>query len=468
MQFMDKPAELFDEFEAKMRTAGVKDAPRRAFRHNFERLQAGDTGLIPERTIETVRQLPSLEQIRKETRSDPRLLSQVVMVKLNGGLGTSMGLERAKSLLPVKDGLTFLDFIARQVLHLRKQYQVPLRFVLMNSYSTSADTLEALKKYPELGTAADLELMQSQAPKVDARTRRPVNWPSNPHLEWCPPGHGDIYPSMLGSGLLEQWLDQGCKYLFVSNSDNLGASLDRDVLTHFAGSGSPFMMEVAARTPSDSKGGHLARRGGRLLLRESAQCPKEDFSHFQDIEKHRYFNTNNLWLRLDSLRQLLEDSGGFVPLPLIKNEKSVDPRDRASTPVFQLETAMGAAIQCFEKSTALLVPRERFAPVKTTSDLLALRSDAYELTEDWRIVLAGTGKPPTIHLDPDHFKLVDQLERAVANGVPSLKDCQELAVQGAVRLSSANRFRGKVTIKNRSPEPRQLPAGEYVDCTYEL
>lgn len=451
-----------------MHAAGVKDAPRRAFRHSFERLQAGDTGLIPENSIQAAGQLPALEDIRANTRSEPGLLSQVVMLKLNGGLGTSMGLERAKSLLPVKDGLTFLDFIAKQVLHLRKQHNVPLRFVLMNSYSTSGDTLEALRKYPELSSPEDLELMQSQAPKVDARTRHPVSWPANPQLEWCPPGHGDIYPSLVASGLLERWLKQGCKYLFVSNSDNLGASLDLDVLTYFARAGSPFMMEVAARTPSDSKGGHLARREGRLLLRESAQCPKEDLAQFQDIQKHRYFNTNNLWIQLESLHQLLEQSGGFLPLPLIKNEKTVDPRDRSSTPVFQLETAMGAAIQCFENSSALLVPRSRFAPVKTTSDLLALRSDAYEVTADWRIILGGPRKPPTIDLDPDHFKLVDQLEQALESGVPSLKDCQELTVRGPVRLGSTNTFRGKVTIMNTSTKPRPLPPGVYQDCTRQL
>jgi UDP-N-acetylglucosamine pyrophosphorylase len=465
---MEHGSELFDEFDTKMRDAGVKDAPRRAFRHSFERLQAGDNGLIPEKSIQAAGQLPGLDDIRGKTRSEPGLLSEVVMLKLNGGLGTSMGLECAKSLLPVKDGLNFLDFIAKQVLHLRKQHHVPLRFVLMNSYSTSTDTLAALSKYPELGSPKDLELMQSQAPKVDAQTRHPVSWPANPQLEWCPPGHGDIYPSLLASGLLERWLKQGCKYLFVSNSDNLGASLDLDVLTYFARSGSPFMMEVAARTESDSKGGHLARRKGRFLLRESAQCPKEDLAQFQDIQKHRYFNTNNLWIQLESLHRLLEQSGGFLPLPLIKNEKTVDPRDRSSIPVFQLETAMGAAIQCFEDSSALLVPRSRFAPVKTTSDLLALRSDAYEVTPDWRIILSGAGKPPTINLDPDHFKLVDQLEQALERGVPSLKECQELTVRGPVRLSSANTFRGKVTIINSSTEPRPLPAGIYQDGTRQL
>ena len=463
---MDVKTDPFSVFEQKMRAAGVKEAPIRAFRHSYASLKAGDSGLIPEDSIETIGKIPELEKIKGTTHPRPELLSRTVVIKLNGGLGTSMGLERAKSLLPVKNGLTFLDFIVRQVLFLRKQHGIPLRFVLMNSFSTSSDTQEFLLKYPELGRPENLELMQSQVPKVDAKTLQPVSWPQNPQLEWCPPGHGDIYPSLVSSGLLDQWLGEGCQFLFVSNSDNLGASLDLDVLSYFAQSEQPFMMEVAARTPSDSKGGHLARRGKQLLLRESAQCPKADLPQFQDIGKHRFFNTNNLWLRLESLRDLLKKNDGFVPLPLIKNEKTVDPRERNSPPVLQLETAMGAAIQCFENSGALLVPRTRFAPVKTTSDLLALRSDAYEVTEDWRVVIAGVpgGKPPTINLDSNYYKLVDQFDDMLRAGVPSLRDCQELTVQGPVRLGPENVFRGKVSLVNETGEALSLPPGEYRDC----
>ena len=466
---MQNQTASFSEFETKMRSAGVKEAPIRAFKHNYESLLAGDTGLIPENTIQPVGELPELEKIRGVTRPNPELLSKAVIIKLNGGLGTSMGLERAKSLLMVKNGLTFLDFIVKQILHLRDKHRVPLRFVLMNSFSTSGDTLDFLRKYPELGPAESLELMQSQAPKVDAQSLRPVAWPSNPQLEWCPPGHGDIYPSLLDSGLLDRWLAEGCQYLFVSNADNLGASLDLHVLSYFAESGKPFMMEVAARTPSDSKGGHLAQRNGRFLLRESAQCPKADLPQFQDIQKHRFFNTNNLWIRLDALKDLLKQNNGFVPLPLIKNQKTVDPRDPNSLTVFQLETAMGAAIQCFENSGGLLVPRTRFAPVKTTSDLLALRSDAYQVTEDWRVILAeGKQKPPTLNLDSAHYKLVDQLDEKLEKGVPSLKDCDELTVRGPVEFESGNVFRGKVTITNPSADLRPLPPGIYHDCRREL
>jgi UDP-N-acetylglucosamine pyrophosphorylase len=460
----------FNEFAARMGEAGLSQAAIRAFQHSYLSLAAGDTGLIPEGAIQPVEELPRLDKIEEESTADPALLAQTVVIKLNGGLGTTMGLERAKSLLPVKAALTFLDFIVRQILHLRREHGVPLRFLLMNSFSTSGHTLDFLRKYPELGDPKSLELMQNQAPKVDAKTFGPISWPQNPQLEWCPPGHGDLYPALLGSGWLDRLLAEGAQYLFVSNSDNLGASLDLKLLRYFARGKRPFLMEVAERTPSDRKGGHVARRNGRFLLRELAQCPDSDMTAFQDIERHRFFNTNSLWLRLDSLKELLEKKGGFIPLAVIRNAKTVDPRNKNSPPVIQLETAMGAAIESFENAGAIVVPRNRFAPVKTTGDLLALRSDAYEVSNDWRIVLAEGigGRPPTIDLDANHYRLVDQLDQKTRDGVPSLKACRELTVKGPVLLNAGNVFRGSVTIRNESATPKPLPAEDYVDCTLTL
>lgn len=459
----------FEAFEDKMRRAHVGDATIRAFQHSYRHLVAGGTGFVPETSIDPVLDLPHLEAIPADHQASLSLVSQTVILKLNGGLGTSMGLDRAKSLLLLRDGLTFLDFAVKQIQHLRSAVGVPPRFLLMNSFTTSRDTLEFLAKYPELGESRSLELMQSQVPKVDATSFGPVSWPANPTLEWCPPGHGDIYPSLLSSGLLERLLAEGRRYLFVSNSDNLGASLDLTLLSFFAQSGQDFIMEVAERTPSDRKGGHLARRNGRFMLRESAQCPESDLGAFQDIHRHRFFNTNNLWIRLDSMRAAIAAGGGFIPLPTIQNRKTVDPRDKNSPPVFQLETALGAAIECFPKAGAIVVPRTRFAPVKTTSDLLALRSDAYAVTPDWRVVLASgpTGTPPAIRLDPNHYQQVDQLDEKL-RGVPSLRNCEELAVQGSVLFESGTVFRGKLKITNRHPTLRPLPAGDYEDCSIEL
>lgn len=120
-------------------------------------------------------------------------------------------------------------------------------------------------------------------------------------MEWCPPGHGDLYAALLGSGKLDALLEEGIKYMFVSNSDNLGATLDTQLLKYFADSGAPFMMECCERTANDKKGGHLAVRkaDSQLILREAAQCPDEDEDKFQDISTHKYFNTNNLWIDLE-------------------------------------------------------------------------------------------------------------------------------------------------------------------------
>merc|ERR1712139_271617 len=285
---------------------------------------------------------------------------------------------------------------------------------------------------------ADLEFVQNKAPKVTKADLTPASWPADPSHEWCPPGHGDLYPAMLGSGALDKLLAKGFKYMFVSNSDNLGATMDLKLLTHFADSGAPFMMEVADRTEADKKGGHLAtlKEGGGLTLRESAQCPKDDEKAFQDTTKYAYFNTNNLWVDLEKLKALFDANGGALPLPVMLNDKTIDPRDKKSTKVIQLETAMGAAISCFEGAIALNIPRTRFAPVKKTDDLIALRSDAYVLTPDFRIELHPDrkGVPPLVKLDGD-YKFVDQMETLIPNGVPSLIGCEKLKVEGKIEFA---------------------------------
>merc|ERR1712232_821973 len=281
-----------------------------------------------------------------------------------------------------------------------------------------------------------------------------------PDNEWCPPGHGDLYPAMLGSGTLDRLLAGGFKYMFVSNSDNLGATLDLKILTHFVKTGAPFMGECAARTDADKKGGHLAKKkeGGGLTLRESAQCPPEDEKAFQDVTKYKYFNTNNLWVDLNKLKELFEKNGGSVPLPVMKNDKTVDPRDKKSTKVIQLETAMGAAIACFPGATASLIPRTRFAPVKKCDDLLALRSDAYVLTEDYRIQLAPerNGIPPNIKLD-DSYKFVDAMDTMIPNGVPSLIGCSSLKIEGPIEFSPGVVISGDVKIKANGSEKQVVP-----------
>jgi len=439
----------FAPFADRMQAEKLPDIVIRTFEYYYNRLAAGQTGLIPEAGIEPVEALPDTTTFGPALAETGRAaLSATILLKLNGGLGTGMGLDRAKSLLVVKDGLSFLDIIARQSL----LSDVPL--VLMDSFNTQADSLAVLQRYPELARfGLPLDFVQHKAPKVVQADLTPVIWPANPDLEWCPPGHGDIYPALLTSGMLPRLLEAGYRYAFVSNADNLGAVLDPAILGYFVTERLPFLMEVTERTAADRKGGHLARSraDGRLILRESAQCPPADMDAFQDIGKHRYFNTNNLWLDLQALAAILAARDGILGLPMIRNAKPVDPCDAQSTPVYQLETAMGAAIELFPGAGAARVPRTRFAPVKTNDDLLAIRSDAYVLTDDWRIVRNPARRlpgAPIVKLDPRFYRLISDLEARFPYGPPSLLACEQLTIQGDVRFGRDVVCRGAVTVRN--------------------
>ena len=440
----------FAVIEKKMQGVGLSEAAINAFRHSVNVLESKQSMMIPETDIEPAEGIAEWETLVAATpEADAELLAQSVLIKLNGGLGTGMGLQKAKSLLEIKPGVTFLDVIVRQVRHLRACAGYPVNLLLMNSFSTSEDTMAHLARYKEEGFAdpQQVEMIQNRVPKLLTDTLEPVKFLANPDLEWCPPGHGDIYPALVGSGWLDKLLAAGVKYAFISNSDNLGAQPDPRFLRWFAESGVPFVMEVTRRTEADKKGGHLATRksDGQPLLREIAQCPDEDVAAFQDITKHRYFNTNNLWIRLDALQDYLSANGGVLPLPVIRNVKTVDPRDAATPQVYQLETAMGAAIQCFPGARAVCVPRSRFFPVKTCSDLLLLRSDAVEITEAGLMQLAPecNGVAPIVQLDSKLYKLVDSLD---ALGVPSLKHVSKLTVAGPHHFADGEPLCGEVTV----------------------
>jgi UTP--glucose-1-phosphate uridylyltransferase len=423
----------------KMRSEGVADAAIRAFEHYYRQLEAGETGLMPEASIEPVTDPVEFDELPSDPDAEREALKKAIVLRLNGGLGTSMGLSRAKSLLEAKDGLSFLDIIARQVLALRAEHDARLPLVLMDSFSTHDDSLAALSEHPGLDVGLPLDFLQNKEPKLLVDGLTPAEWPKDPGLEWCPPGHGDLYTALVTSGMLPSLLERGFEYAFMANSDNLGAVLDTRILAWMRAEQVPFAMEVTDRTEADRKGGHIARRrsDGQLVLRETAQTPKEDLASLQDIGRHRYVNTNNLWIDLRALDAAMRERDGVLGLPMIRNEKTVDPTDKSSPAVYQIETAMGAAIQVFEGARALRVPRGRFAPVKTTDDLLALRSDAYELTDDARVVLAGGRTTvPFVALDPGSFKLLRDFEARFPDGPPSLVACDRFEVEGNVRFGA--------------------------------
>lgn len=442
----------FRLFKNRMQAEGLPSVFIETFAYYYGLLVTGKTGFIGEADIVPVTKVPDAEQFSARLAEvGHSVLGKTAVIKLNGGLGTSMGLKKAKSLLPVKEGHSFLDIIALQAQH----SNMPL--LLMNSFSTEADSLTALQKHSDLNQALSPSFVQHKELKIRQDNWQPAEWPKNPALEWCPPGHGDIYAALITSGTLRALLQKGYEYAFVSNSDNLGAVIDLAILGYFAENKVPFMMEVANRTEMDKKGGHLARRpDGQLILRESAQTPPEDTAAFQDISRHKYFNTNNLWFHLPMLYEQMQATNNRLELPMIRNSKTVDPRDPGSTAVFQLETAMGSAIAAFSGAQAIRVPRSRFAPVKTSNDLLAVRSDAYLLTDDFRIV---PNSDLNVQLDGRFYKYVSDLDARFPQDVPSLRQCRSLKVNGDFRFGKGIVCQGNVWLRNETMAQIEIPDG---------
>jgi UTP--glucose-1-phosphate uridylyltransferase len=431
------------EAREKMQAAGVDDLAIEVFAHYYRQIEHGETGMIAESSIDPL-DMESLADVEVSEEAAADAIGKTVVIKLNGGLGTSMGMARAKSLLCVRRGLSFLDVIARQVLHQRREYGATLPLIFMNSFRTSADTLAALARYGDLAVEGlPLEFLQNKEPKLLLEDLTPVGWPRDPSLEWCPPGHGDIYTALKATGLLQKLIDAGYSYAFVSNSDNLGAVADARVAGWFARSGAPFAIEAVRRTPSDRKGGHFARRkvDGRIVLRETAQTAKADLEALADLGRHKFASTNNLWFDLVRMRDEIDRRDGILGLPLIRNVKNVDPTDKKSPEVIQIETAMGAAIEVFDDSRTIEVGRDRFVPVKTTNDLLVLRSDAYDLGPDF-VLDQVAEELPFVDLD-DHYKAVEEFDKRFPAGVPSLKHAEELVVSGDWTFGSGVRVKGK-------------------------
>lgn len=399
------------------------------FTFYWHQCAAGATGIIAEASIRPLLEVPKLAEVEVSDEAARAAIQQTVIIKLNGGLGTSMGLDRAKTLLEVRSGKTFLDLLVAQVTDARQRYDARLPLLFMNSFRTREDTLAYLARYPDLAVdGLGLDFVQNAEPKILADSLEPVSWPDDPSLEWCPPGHGDLYPALLGSGVLDSLIEAGFRYASVANGDNLGAAPDARLAGWFAASGAPYAAEVCPRTANDRKGGHLAVRiaDGQLILRDTAQTAPDEMDYFTDEYRHPYFHANNLWLDLVALRRTLTERDGVLGLPLIRNEKTVDPADGSSPKVIQLESAMGAAIEVFPGAVAIEVGRDRFQPVKTTNELMLLRSDVFDLGEDGR--LTATAAIPEIQLG-SHYKLVDDFDRLVTV-VPSLRQAQSLRVAG--------------------------------------
>jgi UTP--glucose-1-phosphate uridylyltransferase len=441
----------------KMRADGQPPEAIRTFSRAYEALRAGASGTIADGDIEPVAELARAADLPAADDA-AAALDRVAVVKLNGGLGTSMGLTRAKSLVEARDGLSFLEVIARQTLALRARHGIRLPLVLMDSYRTRDDSLAALAGHPDLAADLPADFLQHREPRIRADDLTPARWPPDPALEWCPPGHGDVYPALRSSGVLAALLERGYEYAFISNADNLGAVPDPRLAAWCAATEVPFAMEVVVGTEADRKGGHIARRvaDGRLVLRETAQA--DDPESFRDFQRWRFYNSNNIWIGLRALRALLDAGGGAIDLPLIVNRKRLDPSVPDSPEVVQLETAMGAAIGAFDGARAIEVARARFAPVKTTDGLLVLRSDVYRLTDDARVERTRADEP-FVALDPEHFGALADFDARFPAGPPSLAGCDRFVVSGDVTFGAAVVARGAVEVAAPPGTTLHIPDG---------
>ncbi|MDO5093345.1 MAG: UTP--glucose-1-phosphate uridylyltransferase [Propionibacteriaceae bacterium] len=436
----------------KMAEAGVSAPVIEVFAHYYGLLESGESGLIREDSITPLLDPPRLEDVEISDEAAREAIGATVILRLNGGLGTSMGLDKAKNLLEVREGLNFLDLIVSQVRAARRAWGARLPLLFMNSFRTEADTLAHLARYDDL-VVEDLPLsfVQNQEPKLRADDLTPIEWPADPSLEWCPPGHGDLYTSLYGSGLLERLIDKGFRYACIANGDNLGAAPDARLAGWFAASGAPYAAELCRRTVNDRKGGHLAIRksDGQLILRDTAQTAPEEMHYFTDEHRHPFFHTNNLWFDLRQLLQTLIERNSVLGLPMIRNEKTVDPADGTSPRVIQVESAMGAAIEVFPGATAICVGRDRFLPVKTTNELLLLRSDVYDLTDDGRLVARAAS--PEISLDSTYYKTVPQFEARIPQA-PSLREATALRVHGDWTFEPGVKVVGAVELADQGQE----------------
>ncbi|HMB31332.1 MAG TPA: UTP--glucose-1-phosphate uridylyltransferase [Desulfohalobiaceae bacterium] len=460
------PEQRLDKFEKKMRDAEISEDVICLFESYYRLLEHGhkDSQYLWEKDIQPV-QKGEICDYRQLTSDDAELgrelLDQSVVFKLNGGLGTTMGMPYAKSLLKVKSGYTFLDIVLLQTGEGQFSFD-PGSLVLMNSFNTHEDTINYLYKKGFAEKERPFMFLQHKYPKILAESLEPALAQDNQDLEWNPPGHGDLYAALFVSGILDKLLDYGKRYAFISNADNLGADIDPHILGYFAQNRLMFLMEVAQRTPSDKKGGHLAehKNDHQLVLREIAQCPNSELENFQDISRYQFFNTNNIWLDLKQLRSHIVEKG-LPKLPLIVNTKSLDPRDESTSKVYQLETALGSAISVFKNTGAIEVNRCRFIPVKKTNDLLAIRSDLYMLTDDFRLIPNPVRPSPeiSIDLDSNFYKKIDQFDQRFPYGSPSLVECQSLQVQGDVVFEDHVICKKGVRIFNKTGTQKKITSG---------
>ncbi|KAI4100960.1 MAG: hypothetical protein LQ339_005281 [Xanthoria mediterranea] len=389
-------------------------------------------------------------------------LNKLAVVKLNGGLGTSMGCVGPKSVIEVRDGMSFLDLSVRQIEYLNRTYNVNVPFVLMNSFNTDEDTGNIIKKYE--GHNIDIMTFnQSRYPRVLKDSLLPAPKSANSQLsDWYPPGHGDVFESLYNSGILDKLIERGVEVLFLSNADNLGAVVDLGILQHMVQTEAEYIMELTDKTKADVKGGTIINYDGSVRLLEIAQVPKEHTNEFKSIKKFKYFNTNNIWLNLQAIKRVVENNE--LEMEIIPNSKSIpaDKKGESDVSIIQLETAVGAAIRHFKNAHGVNVPRRRFLPVKTCSDLMLVKSDLYSLKHGQLVMDQDRfGPAPLIKLGND-FKKVSDFQKRISS-IPKILELDHLTITGAVNLGRGVVLKGTVIIVATEGSTIDVPPGSILE-----
>ena len=220
-----------------------------------------------------------------------------------------------------------------------------------------------------------------------------------------------------------------------------------------------FLMEVTPRTELDRKGGSVCFQDKALSLLERVQVASNQLAIFEDISYFQYFNTNTIWVRIEAIKEAIEHDR--LQLPVMINHKMVH-----QTEVIQFETAMGAAIRCFKNSACIHVERDRFFPVKKTSDLLLLQSNLVTKSEHGMLKWQQKKELPTIHLSHEYQTITGY--ESLVKQVPDISKLRELTVKGPVIFNQALRLSGKVSIINPSSTPKAITATELINESLRL
>ncbi|EAL47364.2 UDP-glucose pyrophosphorylase, putative [Entamoeba histolytica HM-1:IMSS-B] len=378
------------------------------------------------------------------------LLKKTCIIKINGGLGTSMGCTGPKSVIEVRNGLTFLDIIILQLKALYREYGVVVPLVLMNSFSTNVETEKVIKKYEQDNDVRILTFLQHKFPRIDAQTLLPVCTELNGRKEeWYPPGHGDFLQSFVDSKAFQTLKEEGKEYLFLSNSDNLGAIPDITIMHHFSKNHLDFALELTPKTLNDVKGGTLIRYGNKLKMLEIAQVPSEHVAEFKDIKKFKVFNTNNIWMNMSAIQHVVEKRTLLNNMDIIVNRKKDGQRD-----VIQLEIAVGCAVSAFEHTTAYIVPRSRFLPVKACNDLFIIQSTLFGLNESGHMVDNArkvSDIPPSVTFSKD-FQFISEYQKHMQH-IPNIEHLNSLVVDGNIVFGKNVKLVGDVVLKNTTTKP---------------